>query len=403
MRILILDTTHGGDILAEKYASAGNEVTCADVYHVTSEEIMKKVSSVGAVAVRDVPPGHYDLVIMPWHCPDMFLENITYDSRIFFNEAVNRLVNDGRFRIEVTGVKGKTGTCYLIAHLLSAGGKKVFLHTSRGQGVWTSGCHRIDAKKSIAPTSLLTLPEGDYDVMVCETSLGGSGKADIACITNLIEDYGIAKNTRKAADAKACILSDKINIVSESEAEIWTRYGKPLTYYGKRIRIIGKPEFLKPLRVSVDYKGPAEIELNADYLSLQYLDAMDLALEVCDKMDIPKEDILEGLKTFKGVPGRGEIFEDNNVKHVKERNPGISHISIRKTLECLSEMDALDDAVVILDPIGKKVCDKMDIEQIRKTVSEFGVDIIVTTGDGTRPDIPNDRKMIIEFIKEGFQ
>ena len=55
-------------------------------------------------------------------------------------------------------------------------------------GPYAKGKHFITELKSIAPPMLLTLPKGEYDVMVCEVSLGGSGKADIGCITNLLED-----------------------------------------------------------------------------------------------------------------------------------------------------------------------------------------------------------------------
>lgn len=73
----------------------------------------------------------------------------------------------------------------------------MLLHSSRGEGPWTKFGHRIDSRASIAPPYIITLPSGSYDVIVCEVSLGGSGKADIACITNLIEDYNIANGTLK--------------------------------------------------------------------------------------------------------------------------------------------------------------------------------------------------------------
>ena len=38
MRILIIDMTHGGDLLAMEYAEGGNEVTCVDCYGTASEE-----------------------------------------------------------------------------------------------------------------------------------------------------------------------------------------------------------------------------------------------------------------------------------------------------------------------------------------------------------------------------
>ena len=272
---------------------------------------------------------------MPCHCPDVFIGEATYEKRVFFSEAVKDLIRDRRFRIEVTGVKGKTSTCYVLAHILSLTGRKVYLHTSRGMGPYAKGKHFITELKSIAPPMLLTLPKGEYDVMVCEVSLGGSGKADIGCITNLLEDYGIAKNTRKAESAKKDVLCDGVNIVPEAEKDIWAKYGKPLRTYGKRVSVVGRPEFGKPLEVSVDYRGKHEVSLRSDYLALQYLDAMDMALEVCDAMDVPAETVLEGLRTFPGVPGRGEVSVEKGVRYLRDRNSGVSHMSVERTLSCL--------------------------------------------------------------------
>ena len=130
---------------------------------------------------------------------------------------------------------------------------------------------------------------------------------------------------------------------------------------------------------------------------------MDLALEVCHVMGIPKESVIRSLETFRGVPGRGEIVRDGDRVTIRERNPGISHISIERTLSCLKEMDALDGAMILLDPISRKVCDKMDRAEIEKVVSSYGVPMMITEGDGNRPDIPSDVRLLIEFVKEAYQ
>ena len=232
--ILIMDMVHGGDIIASRLLPLGYKITCADVYRVSTEELRERMRSEGAMVTQDVPPDHYDLVMAPMHCPDSFLEGSTYDEKISFSGAVNRLVGKGPFRIEVTGVKGKTSTCYVLAHILDRAGKKVYLHTSRGDGPYVNGIHLIEKFRSIAPTSILVLPTEGFDIIVSEVSLGGSANADISVITNLAEDYGIAKDSRKASCAKAEIFNDRINWIMSSEKDIWSKYGKPLrySYYG---------------------------------------------------------------------------------------------------------------------------------------------------------------------------
>ena len=404
MKVLVLDSVHGGKILAEKYLAKKNEVTVVDVYKITPKEVLVSLRHRGAKTPDSVPAEHFDLVTMPCHCPDMFLEGCTYDKRIYFSDSVHDLIDDRRFRIEITGVKGKTSTCYLLAHILDAAGKKVFLHTSRGLGPYIKGKHIVTDFQSIAPPTLLALPKGEYDVMVCELSLGGSGKADLAGITNLLENYGIAKNTRKAEDAKQAILTEKgVTIVPQNEIGIWSKYGKPLRAYGTRVKAVSAPAFGKPLEVEIDYRGIHKMELPGTYLALQYLDAMSMALEFCDAMDIPAEAVLDGLRSFNGVPGRGEISVKDGISILRERNPGISHMSVERTLSCLKTMGALEDAVLIIDPVSKKVCDKMDKDLIGEVAERYGVELRITDGLSGEPQIPEGRKTVIMMTKEGYQ
>lgn len=406
MKVMVLDTVHGCKAIVGAYLRRGDDVTAVDVYHVTPEAALEELRSMGARVLPEAPGEHFDLVVMPCHCPDTFIGKATYGDRIRFSQAVKEFIDDDRFRIEVTGVKGKTSTCYILAHILDTAGRRVLLHTSRGYGPYRNGRHEIQGAMSIAPPSLLTLPKGDYDAVVCEVSLGGSGRADIAGITNLVEDYPIAKGERRAREAKKDILTDRgTNIVKSTEIGIWGRYvgNSPLEVYGSRVKPVGDVEFGKPLEVSVDYRGKADIALRGDYLALQYLEAMDMALEVCDAMDIPQEDVLNGLESFPGVPGRGQISIEDGVRHLRDRNPGISHMSVEWTLDCLKRMDALDRAVLVIDPVSRKVCDKLDRDAIEKVAGWFDVPLIVTPGNGEPAEIPEGTRTVIEMVKEGYQ
>jgi len=113
--------------------------------------------------------------------------------------------------------------------------------------------------------------------------------------------------------------------------------------------------------------------------------------------------VIGSLSTFKGVPGRGEVRQMNGVRYVLERNPGISHMSVRRTLETLKTTGSLEKALVVIDPVSKKVCDKLDRDLIEGVVREYGADLIVTPGDGTEPEIPPGTEMVIRMIKEGYQ
>ncbi len=250
----------------------------------------------------------------------------------------------------------------------------------------------------------MTLAAGDYDAVVCEVSLGGSGKADIACVTNLVDNYGIARNTLKASDAKKDIFTQRgVNIVSSDEMGFWLQYCEELTPYGGRVEVLSEPRLGEPLRIAIEYDGRSELDLDGSYMNIEYVNAIDLALEVCHTMGVPRESVVRSLATFRGVPGRGEIFWEGRMTVVRERNPGISHISIGRTLECLERMGALDGALIILDSVSRKVCEKMDKDEITKIVDAYGVPMVISDGDGKRLKIPSGTRLLIEFVKEAYQ
>jgi len=405
MDALVLDMTHGGYIIAERLVDRGWKVACVDVYHNSTEECRDRLAAKGLKALDSSPAGHFDIVFMPAHCPDSFIGEAVCDKRMTFTEAVGMLIDDDLpFRIEVTGVKGKTSTCYLVAHTLSSIGRKVFLHSSRGQGLY-EGHHEVTACRSIAPPSILELPDTGYDVVVSEVSLGGSGKADIAVITNLVDDYGIAKNTRKASDAKAQALTSKVNIVREDEKGLWSglRPDAKLTAYSDNCHVIGGQKLGEPLRIGFTYAGrEAEALLDGSYLSRQYLPSIDIALKVLEAMSIPLEDVIRSLESFRGVPGRGEVSREDGCWRIKERNPGISHISIGMTMSCLKELGALDGCFVVVDPVSKKVCDKMKAPLIREVLDSYGVEYAITDGKGEQVDT-SGHPVVVTFVKEAWQ
>lgn len=91
------------------------------------------------------------------------------------------------------------------------------------------------------------------------------------------------------------------------------------------------------------------------------------------------------------------------MKYLRDRNPGVSHMSVERTLSCLKQMDVLENAVMIVDPVSRKVCDKMDKDLIKQVADRYGVEMIITDGSGKPPEVPSGRSVVIMMTKEGYQ
>ena len=403
MHALVLDLTHGGDVLCERLLQQGYEVTCVDVYGLSTVPRMDQLRSLGAKVTTTVPAGHYDLMVSPVHCPDRFLTEASWSERRTFHEMVGMLMpENGPHRIEVTGVKGKTSTVHILAHLLHQDGRSVLLHSSRGlYHFGPEGLTLVQEKVSINPVSLLTLPELDVDHVVAEVSLGGSGNADISVITNLVDDYLIAGGTRRACGAKSSILNPRgLNLVPDSEIDIWAPYGLPLVIFRPSTELLGGNRLGEGQDAVVDYGGTHHIRLASGYLHSSYITAFDTALAVCKNLSLPLKSLLKGLQNFRGVPGRGEVHVQDMRTLVLERNPGISAASMLHTLESLSTITDISGCRIQVNPVNRKVCEKLERGAIEDLAERYHADLVWTEGDlGPHSQYPLD----LLFIKEGYQ
>ena len=171
------------------------------------------------------PPEMFDLAVVPVHCPDRFLGQAHFERRITHHHAVGELVRFAVPVVEVTGAGAKTTTCFLVAHLLSKLGRKVLLHTSRGDYlVSAQETITINDKASIAPASLIPLSRMEgYDIAVLEESLGGCGLGEVCAITTLGDNYPIAAGTRHAYDGKVQMvrLAKGTVVIPREEEAMW--------------------------------------------------------------------------------------------------------------------------------------------------------------------------------------
>ncbi len=197
-RILVLDTIHGAEIIAEELNELGKQAEVFDPYHQTFTKALD-----------------YDLVIAPVHLnPNFEVVKRALTMEIPFmshHKAVNEiarlknLFSDTKV-VEVTGTVGKTAVCELIGQLLK--NKKVLSHTSSVTRFQSAGEEVQFPRIGGAPANVLKVmhiaSEKNLkpDIAVFEISLGLTGIGDVGVITSLDADYRIAGGTKDASAAK---------------------------------------------------------------------------------------------------------------------------------------------------------------------------------------------------------
>lgn len=427
-RVLVLDLTHGGEVLAREFASRGDSVTAVDIYHTAAAGARDALASEGVRVLDTSPAEHFDLGVVPVHCPDRFIGPATLSRRITAHQAVGELASFDMPVVEFTGVRGKTSACHVLAHVMARAGKKVLVHTSRGRHLvdgaqWST----LADKVSIAPPSILSLskepPKADLGVF--EVSLGGTGLADVSVITGLNDDYPIAAGTRRAFDGKVQMArTARVLVCPAGERELWApevpRGSKIITFGPGGDLDISMPKKLdlgKGAPLTVRWKGQEfAVRLPGTFLAPSYATAFAAGLAAAGAMGADMEEIVGTLSSFKGVPGRGDVTRESGRFLIRERNPGVSAASIDWNIGVLEDYYGQEDIGIALDPVNLKVCEKLDISDVHEVLSRHpsvkGQYIINIPGldrgsngflriDGPG-DVRRKHEVLMHCIKEGY-
>jgi hypothetical protein len=226
MKILVLDTIHGGKILAEYLKRAGHAVDTVDVYRGRD----------GSVSEDEAAGKVYDLIAAPVHLdPDYRLLN-TGTEVISHHEAVALAasVPEDALLIEITGARGKTTTAHALLHLMEKDGCGI-LHTSKGTVRYPE--KKQIFKKSITPATLVEVlsaaAEEECRWIIAEESVGVTGLGDLGVLTSGT-DYPIANSKKSALDEKIRLLKGckKVLLAPGANADI------PGAYYSDDIVVV---------------------------------------------------------------------------------------------------------------------------------------------------------------------
>jgi UDP-N-acetylmuramyl pentapeptide synthase len=220
MNVLIIDMTHGGKLIASEFLKLNNfNVFVFDIYNTLSE---KEKSSLWKKGIKFVEKDFLNEINSPKNSEDEFLiiapihSNIESEVHMTHHEAVKFLIED-RINvpiIEVTGVKGKTSVVWMLKEIFKD--LNPLILSSLGVEVIENGASTILKRNiSITPASIIEswqLAKNYKNVGICifETSLGGTGLADVGILTNIAENYPIASGGKTASQAKAQTFKSKL-------------------------------------------------------------------------------------------------------------------------------------------------------------------------------------------------
>jgi len=425
MKVLIVDMTHGGAIIASEFLKLPDfEVFAWDIYSTLEQSIRDELMDSGLKFVETEGTddlnvdgnqiSNVDWIVAPVHCKLESKVNMTHHEAVGFllKDKINVPV------IEVTGVKGKTSVVWMLKEIFK--GYNPLVLSSLGVEVLEDNDWKVLKQNiSITPASIIEawkLSE-DYEIGICifETSLGGTGLADVGILTNLAEDYPIAGGSGSASDAKLQIFNSRIVVCDqdsfnskyhEFQMKTNTFYTgvngeNPANVTTSQIRF-GFDETTLKVDI-VDFKTLENDILN-DSIELSTLAPAPIhvsnvlaALSASLTLEVPVEKIKEGFKNFRGVKGRTSIKEYKGMRVIEEMNPGLNVTAVKKALDMMKDME---DVGVIFGGKYGVTCEEIDEESVSKVLDEINDDNYLILVDELGSSLKNILKRKYEYYSD---
>jgi hypothetical protein len=355
MRVLVIDTIHGGFDIARRLSAQGHFTDAVDIYR------GKSGIDANSAASRD-----YDLAVAPVHLDPghPLLQSLTIPV-ISHHEAVRWILGKDRPSpfVEITGARGKTTTACALAHVMDGPG---ILHTSMGTyrfpgqvKVW---------QKSITPASILPAAEEALRIggwLIAEVSLGCTGAGDYGIITSC-EDYLFAGAKRHAlvekvrsarhmprllvapgVDAPGAVQVDSM-AVPQGDSCAYTCTGKNGTFESPLLP-------LESYRIPLMLAAAAGCELGGD----------------------PGR-----LSSFPAIPGRMSESREGDIRIIDNANSGTNASTTCNAADYARKITGMDEITLVIGKETGAVCEGFPADEVVAAVGRIHPARIIVVGEG---------------------
>ena len=376
MNIVVVDMTHGGLLIASEFSKIFEKKIFAwDIYGTVDETSKRDYNKKGLKFINKISTSPDDdlMIIAPVHC------SIESKVDMSHHDAVKYILKN-RIDvpiIEVTGVKGKTSVVGMLKEIFKE--FKPLVLSSLGVEVFEGRRWKLLKRNiSITPASIIEAWDlvEDYEVGICifEISLGGTGLADIGILTNLAEDYPIAKGSSSASMAKGQIFNSKLVACDLDSFD--SKYSefreKTNTFYNKNDKLeanltADNIEFgfdKTEIRLKMfDFKTihnktfNGSFELSTFAPASIHINNVMAAVSAALMFEMPIKSIQVGMANFKGLKGRTSINCMEGIRIIEEINPGLNVAAVK---ESLYMMDDMDDVAIVFGGKYGVTCEEIN-------------------------------------------
>ena len=362
--------------------------------------------------------------------------------------------------IEITGVKGKTSVAFLLKEILLENNKDTLLLSSLGAYLFRKNndaeqklilqkdisitpaniINTIQLAKKIANPKCSTFPicdknldldermeENDiqeefnenpyadlnYEMAIFENSLGICDLADIGILTNLVENYSIAKGQSDAKSAKRQVFkSPSVVIEYETLNEF---YPHEKEEYEDKINSfsLNDPDanvYCESIDYDINYTSAKIIYHDLKTIGGKLINGkLDISCFAPGPLGIEEETIQNALSKFKGIGGRTNVREidaENGLMIIEEINPGINTKAIESSINMIKD---INNYYIIIGGKYGVTCEEIDEDKLSKFLHEYLINnpktnLILTDELGksleNKINALNENKFKIEYIKD---